>query len=410
MTPTMEPVNQRPSRDFDLDPFADMAGCASRLQGLGQDSGAGTSACVFQTAALHFPTGPVTLTVKIEGFEDQLAIMFLSLTNCAAVPGSTPIRLQLVAVELHSELETTQQYQVTFDADDAIAYQLSGHIHGETPLSATRLAVSANTRPIAPDLALWAMRSIAVAPDLDGVETERTAPRIYNEGAPSLEQLFSQPCTPEQVAHPMFSPLAERLHASPDRASAAHWPEVFAYRVFETMRTAKGRAIGFDAAIPGLWKSLLADGWNVVVADRTFDPNESVDLAQLRAEVLAHHRLGRKLSERLQLTAMGEALPPDYCEQFDFAWWITRKHSDWQSITRGITNVAKSMSDGGVGVAVFPIAFGTDLPTEMISVERDLPRILIELISLGFAVVQVRMPSAGVLHKASGFFGLIVQR
>lgn len=393
-------------RRHEIEPWGARPGTKSRLSGVGGELPLNDASCVFETAGLSFEEGDVTLRVEVEGFSGEFAFMFLNLTNASVVGGSPQTRLQLTPMELHPEATNVQHCVLSFKAYRHIRYQLSGHIHGDNALSAARITIVTD-------------QDFTVAeewqPELAAISRSSTVPyvagtrRLYDLVPANFEQLHSQPFTPGQLLHPAFVRLQEELYGHSGSPSALHWPEIFALRALETFgNSTPATAIGFDPGQGALCTHFLKRGCSVIYAERSFDPGECVDLGARRSEILAHLRAGHEEMGGFHHVLIGDALPPEFCGNFDFAWWIGRAGKDVDSVSRGILNIAGSIKPGGVGVAVFPMFFGGEGPEGALSANRDLPRIVIDLLSFGHRIVQVRFPPAGMAVPGLVDFGLVI--
>lgn len=381
-----------------VDPWGRYPGARSRINGLGGKRRVEDASAVFETATLIFgEDAKVKIVVELSGFRGDFTFMFLNLTNASVVEGSPELRLQMLPVELHADRGELQRYEVEFDAHRQIAYRLSGHIHGSDPLRADAITIFTSQ----PHLALKPKkrrsdvpRKAVASPDEAVV---RGTPRIYDEAEPSFERLRSQPMTRSQLSQPSFLRLRNELLAFGAGPDADLWPEAFAIRVAEAFKLrAGGSAIGFDAAGGRLWKWLLRSRARVLLSERTFDGESIADMGGLRADLLGQAMCANVAEDALHLSVIGEALPPEYCGSFDFSWWITEAESDWKRVARGVLNVAESLSGAGVGVASFPIAYGNAANEVALVAERDLPRLILELLSAGHQIMQVCMPSSRV--------------
>lgn len=394
---------------FSIAPWAS-PDIASRIAGLGGANASDDPACVFQTGPMMFPAGRVSLTVTMEGYCGDFAAMLLVLFNGAAVPGSPQVRMQLSVAELKPEQDTPHTFSVNFVADDQIAYQLGGYIHGDGDARARRLSICSDREPrrLSPVLPI-APRLLSRQESEAGGGGCQQRGQLFNPAPPEFEQVYSQPSTPAQLAHPAFVRLCAELSLAPSGLdNTGSWPEIFALRALELFdRLWPSRSIGFDANGSPLCPALLRQGGTVVVADRTFNPEANVDIGERRKSATARHPDMSNAGQRFQYTLIGEALPPSYCGLFDFAWWVTRDLTDWRSVLRGALNVAESLDDKGVGIAVFPLDFTPGYQNGPGCAEADLPKIIIELLSLGHRVVQARLPGPSARIT---YFGLIIRR
>lgn len=380
-----------------VDPWGRYPGARSRVDGLGGKRRVEDASAVFETAQLIFDEDArVHIAVELSGFRGDFAFMFLNLTNASVVEGSPELRLQLLPVEVHADRGERQRYEIEFDAHRQIAYRLSGHIHGTDPLHADGITISTSR----PHLALKPKKrrtdvlgKAVAAPDETVV---RGTPRIYDEAEPSFERLRSQPMTRGQFSQPSFVRLRSELSAFGTGRDADLWPEAFAIRVAEAFKLRPDcSAIGFDAAGGRLWKWLLRFRARVLLSERTFDGESITDMGSLRADLLGQGMPADVADHALHLSVIGDALPPEYCGRFDFSWWITAAEGDWRSVARGALNVAESLNATGVGVASFPIAYGQSASEKVLAAERDLPRLILELLSAGHQIMQICMP----LHR-----------
>lgn len=378
---------------YPVSPWGGAPGRQSRLGGLGGTEAAQEPSCVFETGLLTFKDGAVRLIIEISGFSGEIAIMFLRLSNSSVIEGSSKATLQLMPVELHPDREAVQRYEVMFEASSQIAYQLGGYIHGNVPLRAERLTIAADRPYSVP--AAWQHRE-AVSTAKKSSENRfaiRDTGRLYDVAHPNFEEVFSQPATTAQFSHPAYAQICAELFGTDEELSAAHWPEAFVLRALECFGIeAHAHGVGFDAARGRVWHTLLNRRHPILLAERTFDPAACVDLGAARKAFVAQYPVARQAGASFHHSVIGEALPPEYCHQFDFAWWISETAQDCDRVTRGIANVAASLRGEGVGVAVFPLHFGENAPPGVANAEFDLPRILIDLLSLGYRIVQVRVP------------------
>ena len=400
------------ARQHKIAPWGTAPKMRSRLTGLGGTEAAKDSACVFETAPMAFEEGWVTISIEIAGFSGDLSIMFIDLTNSAIFEGSPRTRLQLIPVELHPGLEDVQRYQVKFTAYTNVVYRLSGYIHGDALIRAERLSI-ASDRPFT--IPLYTKDSVPPQkcrrenlprPDI------KTTGRLYDLSMPDFEQLHSQPMTTNQLSHPAFARLQDDLFSNNASPAWTQWPEIFVMRAMETFGSLDkhGQGIGFDAAKGTLWSALLEKGHTVMLAERTFDPAVCFDLGELREELTARRPVARKASASFHHSLIGEALPPEYCGKFDFAWWIAETANDRRFALRGLLNVAESLNENGLGVAVLPVHFSQVSLLGSVSTKIDLPRILIDTLSLGHQIVQVRLPPVSKDVTGAVGFGFILHR
>lgn len=398
-------------RQYDIAPWGAAPTMQSRLRGLGGTEPAREPACVFETALLIFEPGQVTVSIEIVGFSGSVAIMFIDLTNSSVIEGSPNTRLQLKPVELHSDRGHVQRYEIDFTAYSHIAYRLGGYIHGDSLLQADGLVIKSN-RPFTHHRHSASSSPSQMRPRKCGLvrrDTKETA-RLYDLTVPDFERIHSQPITPQQLSHPAFLRLQADLFNNNKGAAWRQWPEIFAARAMEIFGVENpAQGIGFDVAEGELWKVLLENGHSITLSERTFDPAACIDLGEARKKLMTRSSAALMADALFHYSLIGEALPPGYCKKFDFAWWIVEAADDWRSVVRGILNVADSLNEKAVGVAVFPIHFGdTSLPGA-ISAKLDLPRILIDILSLGHKIVQVRLPAMTETMHDPVHFGLILK-
>jgi len=397
-------------RQFEVDPWSAAPNNVSRLSGLNGSEKNKDPAWVFETDSLLFEPGPVSLTVKVDGFGDTFSFMFLELTNQALPPGSPGIRLQIVPMELHPGRDQSQHCEIAFTAHKGIAYKLSGHIHGDNPLHARSLTVYASQPaiPQSPGIEHPGRASGAFS-QKSGVVRETG--RIFDLTLPNFEKPYSQAMTAEQLKHPAFKRLQTEIFGNEGDMQTEYWPEVFALRVLEVFGSISDtcQSIGFDADDDQLWSTLLARKKSVIITNDKFDPSAIADLGQIRRDILSYHDISSEEENLFHYTMIGEALPPEYCKMFAFSWWIKRSSATWQTALRGLLNVAESLKPGGVGVAIFPIHYDYDEQPGIVSFRNGLPRIIIDAMSLGHRIVQARL-TVPTTHEAviSTYFAIIV--
>lgn len=356
-----------------------------------------------------FEAGPVTLTIEVSGFSGSFAYMFVELANHSIAKGSPRTRLQLVPMELHPDREGVQRCELEFTAYRHIAYKVSGHIHGDNPIKASGLKV-VTSKAAAPLYHVDRTRGALSTRPLDTANVRETG-RIFDLTGPQFDQPYSQAMTTGQLRHPAFLRLQAELFSDDGRSTLETWPEVFILRILETFGKAydKQAAIGFDAMDGTLWIALLARGHQILVVERSYDPATMVDLGAIRQDLLGNRSVRLDDDSLFHHSLIGEALPPEYCREFDVAWWITRNAEDRRSVLRGLLNVAESLDTDGVGVAIFPIHYKEHDVPGAVSFKFDLPRILIDVISLGYKLVQVRLTPLAVQQTATvTYFAIVV--
>ena len=395
-----------------IDPWGGAPNMKSRITGLGGSKQSLDPACVFKTAGLRFEPGQVKLFLEVLGFSGGTAFMFLDLTNASIAVGSPPVRLQLTPVELQPGSPKMQFYQMEFWAHSQISYQLAGYIHGDVPLTAESITITCDHPFSAVNLGVT--EKAASKKEIGGAKQAvlERATRICDLIEPDFRQMHSQPSTADQLSDPDFLRWQASLFGSAQISARACWPEAYVMRVAETygILDRSFKAIGFDAADGKIWTHLLKRGQSVLLADRVVDPAACIDLGAVRDELSGSRSSFFRANPLFDYTVIDEDLPKGYRNEFHFAWWVTNWVDNWSEALRGILKLADSLSDHGLAVAVFPIHFNDSEQEGSVSAKTELPRILIDVLSFGHQLVQVRLMPETRGIKGVVSMGIILNR
>ena len=395
-----------------IDPWHGHPKPCSRLAGLGGTGIAADPALVFETDGLVFTEGEVVLSITVFGFDGITSFMFLDLANYTTLVRNPSIRLQLQPFALVSG-NAAQTAELRFTAYSGIGYQLAGFIHGNHPVTADAIEiVSSAAFYVAradPTPAVDVIQALVGKAEIE----PRTTSQIYDWSAPEFDQIQSQPFSACQLLEPAFAHCKTRLFGDREMATEAHWPEAFVMRAAQVYAdlSASRRVIGFNAAAGAIWRYLLAERHEIVLAERGHEPEQCYNLGEARAALLAGSDIVATARNCLQYTVLGENLPEGLRGRFDMSWWIVENLDDWRASKIGLANMVDSLAIGGLGIAVFPVAFNSVRRAGALCAKSDLPRILIELISCGLRIVQVRLSAErDRLEPATAMFGLIFQQ
>lgn len=387
----------------------------SRISGLGGTVAVHDAALAFKTADFRTSGGSLKLEIRLGGLKTKAPFLFLELLNRCDLRNNLT-RLAIISIEL-GLLHDETPYIVEMPVHDNIHYVVSGFIHGNEPVEAKYLTITAD-RAVLSDQKLKNS-----AEKLQKVESEEEdargigAVRLIETADPSFAYITSQPLTANQLDDPIFAQTRSAMKMDPALSNEAAWSDAYVYRALQTYGVLEEGKLGFglDAGEQLAWPAILRTGADVQILSQNDDPEFCADLGEIRGKMLSGHDMQQNAhGTSLRFDFINDELPEYLHELADFAWWIAPPEIERADMFKGAKLVLDSVRRGGIAVLVVPATPKAPSVDQVPTADRnDILRMALDAVSRGYQIAQIRIPQTRTSTLAMGgqaLFGFIALR
>jgi len=357
-----------------LDPFAFLAGSASRIVGLGGREPASDAAYAFHTPYGNLKTGQTRFVLRFGGLRASVGNLTLLINAMSPLAGSVARTVKLNAYALR-DIAMTGELSATVSTKGHLYYAVLGFVYGPTNASAETLEIEAYQSD----------GGIAEAsPEHEVVYTEfgdvklRQMSLLASSVPATLANPVSQTPTSAQYLEPAFAHWVSRL-GPPQTVAEETWARAYVLSALDCYGMMADGASGFGVCDDGqsMHAALLASGGASILFP--------ADAAEPILGDLSNH---------------------------DFSWSIDAACPPAENITSRIDMMLEPLKIGGISVHVMPYDSqhrgGNWHGRGDLLTRSDLDRLILQLLTAGHDVAQLKIGSS-----YDGFFsrvGLIIRK